>query len=291
MEEILSLDEIETDSGFNPRKEALDQEVVTDYAAHIDDLPAMHVFVLDGCYRLVAGFHRIAAHRQAGRLVGRFIVHEGTWEEAAEFADLDNLKHGKSLTRQEKRAIIKRMIGRHPEWSNSRLAQICLTSDKTVAGCREELEAEGQIKQLQRLLGADGVERPRFDTSDVRQKRRHTKLVERLTPCECCRHPLSTRAHLLDVATWGENEFSVQLCQNCHELYDIIAVVFEKVGNSSAHSIKLLSVVMEIWGPKHPVLLYLSDLAQRVQGIKQGLNSANPAVMQVVANGGAKWTN
>ena len=53
-------------------------------------------------------------------------------------------------------------------------------------------------------------------------KRRQTTQKERLTPCECCKHPLSQRHHLLNVAYHGENDFTVQLCANCHELYHLI---------------------------------------------------------------------
>lgn len=48
--------------------------------------------------------------------------------------------------------------------------------------------------------------------------RRHPTAEERLTPCECCGHPVSHRHHLLSVANYGDIEFTVQLCPNCHEL-------------------------------------------------------------------------
>lgn len=54
------------------------------------------------------------------------------------------------------------------------------------------------------------------------KKRRKTTSKERLTPCSACGYPLSQRHHLLDVAYHGENDMTIQLCANCHELYHLI---------------------------------------------------------------------
>lgn len=90
-----------------------------------------------------------------------FIIHQGDRARAAEFADLDNLKHGLRLTRTEKRAVIGRYLRRHPERSDVWVAKDCYTTDKTVRSVREELEAAGEIEVLHKLTGMDGVERPR----------------------------------------------------------------------------------------------------------------------------------
>ena len=108
MEVTLRLDDVTVDNALNPRVGALDQEAVLEYSQHCDQLPPMQVFEVAGeGYLLVAGFHRYAAHRLAGRDEAPFIVHQGDREAAAEFADLDNLKHGLRLTRAEKRAVIE----------------------------------------------------------------------------------------------------------------------------------------------------------------------------------------
>ena len=166
--EILQLDDIIIDNGLNPRDGALDQEVILDYAAHVDDLPSMHVFRLDEVegsgipgYYLTRGFHRIAAHRLAGRTSAHFIVHVGTFEEAREDADLDNLKHGLRLSRAERRAVIERQLKRHPDWSDTRLATACSTTNKTVRAVRDELEETKEIPRLDTLMGSDGIWRPR----------------------------------------------------------------------------------------------------------------------------------
>lgn len=157
----LQLDLITIDNSLNPRNGALDQEKVVEYKENLDNLPPMHVFEIGGGYILTAGFHRIAAHRLAGREEAEFLVHQGTREEAAEFADLDNLSHGINLTRDEKRAVAERQLCRHPQWADSRIARSCYTTDKTIRKIREELEATGRIEVHDRLVGSDGIERPR----------------------------------------------------------------------------------------------------------------------------------
>ena len=53
------------------------------------------------------------------------------------------------------------------------------------------------------------------------ERKRATK-KERLTPCGVCGWPLSQRHHLLHVADYGENDETVQLCANCHEIYHLM---------------------------------------------------------------------
>lgn len=160
-EQILKLDDVIVENDLNPRQGALDQDVVLDYSAHVDELPPMTAYDVQGFYFLVGGFHRYAAHRLAQRSEGRFVVRVGTREEAKEFADLDNLKHGLRLNRAERRQVIERQLKRHPDWSDSRLATACLTTDKTVRMVREQLEQTSEIPRLDILTGADGIARPR----------------------------------------------------------------------------------------------------------------------------------
>lgn len=161
MEKILKLAEVQIDNRLNPREGSLDQEAITEYAAHVEALPVMRVWLIEGSYYLTRGFHRFAAHQLALKDEAMFEVHEGTWEEAQEDADLDNLQHGLRLTRAEKRAVIARHLKRHPGRSDVWLGRQCHTTDKTIRSVREELEAASEIPRLESLVGTDGVERPR----------------------------------------------------------------------------------------------------------------------------------
>lgn len=161
-ERTLKLNEVTVDNDLNPRVGALDQVAVLEYREALEDLPPMHVFEVPGeGYLLVAGFHRFAAYELAGAAEAIFVVHEGDRDAAAEFADLDNLQHGIQLTRAEKRGVISRQLKRHPDWSDSRLARACHTTDKTVRSVREDLEQRSEIPRLDKLVGADGITRPR----------------------------------------------------------------------------------------------------------------------------------
>jgi len=51
--------------------------------------------------------------------------------------------------------------------------------------------------------------------------RRQPNIYERMTPCEICGYPLTHRHHLLPVSKYGENEETMQLCANCHQVYHI----------------------------------------------------------------------
>lgn len=190
-EKIICLTDVIVDNGINPRDGALDQETVLEYSQHIDDLPLMHVFMLDDRYYLTRGFHRFAAHQLAQIEQATFVVHEGDWDYttgrgyAQEDADLDNLKHGLRLTRAEKRAVIKRYLRRHPERSDVWVANDCYTTDKTVRSVREELEATSEIPRLDKLVGQDGIERSRTVTRErVDAQAEAEKLTPPLLPAE-----------------------------------------------------------------------------------------------------------
>jgi len=54
-----------------------------------------------------------------------------------------------------------------------------------------------------------------------RRQRRRATIKERLTPCFACGYPSSHRHHLWTLEAHGENEVTIQLCANCHELYHL----------------------------------------------------------------------
>lgn len=64
------------------------------------------------------------------------------------------------LTRAQLREIIAAQMKETPTWANNRIASELGTDGKTVAAMRESLEATSEIPKLDRLVGADGKERP-----------------------------------------------------------------------------------------------------------------------------------
>jgi hypothetical protein len=69
-----------------------------------------------------------------------------------------NVTHGLPLTLAERRAAVKRLLKRHPGWSDSRIAEICGVSGQTVSRCRKE--AELSLSNPERRVGRDGKGRP-----------------------------------------------------------------------------------------------------------------------------------
>ncbi len=97
-------------------------------------------------------------------------------------------------------------------------------------------------------------------------ERRQTKVNERLVSCQCCGYPISQRHHLLEVSRFGENEYSYQLCPNCHELYHIIKDS-RLYGNESRPAI-LLDRIVEEWGSDHIALRRLTKLVDLITDVE-----------------------
>ncbi len=158
----LKLSQIKKDIALSPREDT-SPEVVEDYMACFEQLPPIVVFkVPDQSYYLLAdGWHRLAA---AGRLNLEEIEVEaraGSYEDAKEYALLANLKHGRPLTRKEKRGVIGEFLKLHPERANRWVAKDLGTTKETVDSIRVELETGGEIRLLNSLTGKDGKQYPR----------------------------------------------------------------------------------------------------------------------------------
>ncbi|MDX2160779.1 MAG: hypothetical protein SF162_05590 [bacterium] len=65
------------------------------------------------------------------------------------------------------------------------------------------------------------------------KKRRRPTYKERVTACSACGYPASHRHHLWDVAMHGENNVTIQLCANCHELHHLLYNALVKTSNYS----------------------------------------------------------
>ncbi len=68
--------------------------------------------------------------------------------------------HRRHLTADVRREIIGKIITAKPEASNRQIAKDVGVDHKTVAKVRTELEATGEIPQLEKTTGADGKARP-----------------------------------------------------------------------------------------------------------------------------------
>jgi ribosomal protein L37E len=98
-------------------------------------------------------------------------------------------------------------------------------------------------------------------------RRRRATDQERMTPCSACGYPASHRHHLWDIATHGENQVTVQLCANCHELHHLM---YNTLARGSDYSRKLVlhilfsgllrrEVIQKIYGWCRAILQYEID--------------------------------
>ncbi|SRR6266496_4476832 len=80
-------------------------------------------------------------------------------EEKRAFARKNNIIR-RHLTREQVRRIIAEQLKETPNWADNRIAGEIGVDSKTVGTVRGELEATSEIPKLNRLVGADGKERP-----------------------------------------------------------------------------------------------------------------------------------
>lgn len=175
----------------------------------------------------------------------------------------------------ERRRITARFIKRNVERSDAWIATDCHCDDKTVRDIREELEALNVIERLDKLIGRDGITRPRnIVRSKKKERREKSKLENRMTPCKNCGHPLSVTAHYLDHATYGENPYSFRLCQNCHEILDIIIKVYEmgkdRLDTGTVQIYQYLSEEIGVDDPSFKKLTAMAQAAVKIRGLTKG---------------------
>ena len=127
-----NLSDITADQSFSPRLEP-DLDLINHYEGILDQLPPVSLWKSGGKLWLVDGFHRFAAAHQAGRAVilGE-VVGTGDLKAARDFSDTANLRHGKRLSRAERREVARRFHERHPKWSANKVGKILGCAHTTV---------------------------------------------------------------------------------------------------------------------------------------------------------------
>jgi ParB-like chromosome segregation protein Spo0J len=89
-----------------------------------------------------------------------FTDFEGDDAKARNFVISANI-HRRHLSPEQRRDIIATLLKADPSQSNRQIADTAKTSHVTVGAVRSELEATGQIDQLEKTTGADGKSRKR----------------------------------------------------------------------------------------------------------------------------------
>jgi ParB-like chromosome segregation protein Spo0J len=158
--EVLPVDQVREGEGVRSR--GLDEGHVAALMETAGEWPPVVVWgeqnlVLDGAHRLTAA-RRLG---QATIVAIRFI---GTPDEAYVESVSRNVQHGLPLSMVDRRRAATRVLAKHPDWSNRRIASVCGLSDKTVARMRpargQDDRQGGVIVEIERKVGKDGKARP-----------------------------------------------------------------------------------------------------------------------------------
>lgn len=86
------------------------------------------------------------------------IVAKGSVQDALGFACLANLRHGKALTREEKKKAICQYIKLNSKLSNRLIGDHVGKSEGTIRLYRDELIDMGELKPEEKVIGKDGKE-------------------------------------------------------------------------------------------------------------------------------------
>lgn len=110
---------------------------------------------------LVDGFHRHAAVSQLpGQSLDCFVKAFDSFDDMFEEALKANMKHGLSLTEDERRDGILKVIQRHPDESLRQLADRCGCGKTTIQRYQNQLSQVGQFERPETVKGKDGKVRP-----------------------------------------------------------------------------------------------------------------------------------
>lgn len=139
----------------SPRLEGEDPHHVRLMAELGDELQP--IVVHKDSLRVIDGMHRLRARAGQGDTTIRARYFHGTDNEAFLFAVQSNTRHGLPLTREERRAAARRIIGAFPAMSDRALSKYTGLAQQTVTRIRKELPSHG----LQgKRIGVDGRARP-----------------------------------------------------------------------------------------------------------------------------------
>lgn len=157
--QIIPIDQIRTDGGTQSRA-AIDPDTVSEYAEAIAAgavLPQPVVFFDGAAYWLADGFHRLAAHRQAGYPNVSTDVRQGDRREAILYSVAANAAHGLRRTPADKRRAVETLLrdDAWASWSDREIGRRCCVDGKFVASVRASIC--GQPQMSERLVERGGT--------------------------------------------------------------------------------------------------------------------------------------
>jgi hypothetical protein len=145
------------DASLQPRVGGLDADHVAALEENPEAWPPL-VVVDDGGYRLVDGFHRLAAAQNLGLEIVRVEVHEMPDDgDVRGLAFRLNAAHGRPLTLADRRTEAERRLHADPAVSNMEVARATALSPTTIATIREQLEVSEAIPATDQRVSRAGV--------------------------------------------------------------------------------------------------------------------------------------
>ncbi|MHB1325170.1 MAG: ParB/RepB/Spo0J family partition protein [Thermoleophilia bacterium] len=153
----LKIDRILVDPALQPRIGGLDTDHVAALQENPQAWPSLAV-VERGGYVLVDGFHRYAAAQNLSLKTIPVVVHELLADaDLRALAFALNAVHGRPLTLADRRAEAERLLKADTAVSNLEVARRTALSPTTVAGLREQLEAQATIPVTEQRVSRSGV--------------------------------------------------------------------------------------------------------------------------------------
>ncbi|NMF98200.1 hypothetical protein GPA27_12470 [Aromatoleum toluolicum] len=149
----LELSLIRLDGGTQPRVE-INLDTVAEYAeaaAEQAKFPPIVVFFDGAAHWLADGFHRYHGTKQAGYPTILAEIRNGAKRDAVLYGLSANTRHGLRETRADKHRKIEILLrdAEWVEWADREIARRCGVHHETVAAVRAELEASGEIRQIE----------------------------------------------------------------------------------------------------------------------------------------------
>ena len=148
-------------------------DIIKDYTEHLQTggtmpMPPVIVFGPDsrGKYFLSEGWHRLEAHKRAGKDKIEATIKPGGWVDAQDFATSkhrSNIRHGWRETREQRRRVVELTLKRHPEWTNLKVAEHCGVSRDLIINVRNsmcrvstKLDTLNSAEQERKVVRKDG---------------------------------------------------------------------------------------------------------------------------------------
>ena len=147
----LEIERLRTDGGTQPRQE-LAESTIDSYVEALNDgaqFPPVVVFYDGHDYWLADGFHRVEAHRKAGRPSIAVEIHQGSQRDAILYSVGANSTHGLPRTNADKRRAVERLLRDDEwcQWSDRVIAEKCRVGHALVSRARKDIPAAAVSKR------------------------------------------------------------------------------------------------------------------------------------------------